>query len=556
MPAPELDWEDYEVEVEREQPIRLLLAIETFDAPAPTATVTVSIPKLTGFPSPLQKAEILLQSAAEVEHALMVQYLYAAYSLKQSREVSDPAQKAVLADTSPTSWPQTLLGIAREEMGHLMTVQNLLLLIGLAPNFEREDFPPRKDLYPFKLHLEPLSRRSLAKYVVAEAPADAPGIWDVVELATASAGSMVNRVGILYGLLGLVFTAHHQVDARDAGGEEWDDVVRMLAGAAYQQAPPEAWHLPDDAFHPGSLGRQGDPADWAVSALRVHRVGDRAAAVRAIRDIGEQGEGPTSEGEASHFERLLGIFRGHNGVAGFPDEGDWTPTRAVPTDPKVDGIGDARTKRWTELADIRYALLLGLLEHYLSASGDERQVLVGWIVAEMRSRLAHLALELTGMALGAGADARAAIPFTLPDELHLPADPPARWELHRRRSEAAIAKVEEIRAAHPPDAGKPFLTEMLASDRGRLEPGGAGPGPEGTSFARDIAPLFRLKDTQHMQFARGMDLSSHDVVRTSAEKIAGRLKSDREPMPPPPDQRWTPTQIELFERWVAEGCPP
>ena len=61
-------------------------------------------------------------------------------------------------------------------MGHLVTVQNLLQALGLPPNFEREDFPPRKDLYPFALHLEPLRQHSLAKYVVAEAPLDASGM--------------------------------------------------------------------------------------------------------------------------------------------------------------------------------------------------------------------------------------------------------------------------------------------------------------------------------------------------------------------------------------------
>jgi hypothetical protein len=42
--------------------------------------------------SPVDKVEILLESVAEIEHALMVQYLYAAYSLKSSGEVTDPGQ--------------------------------------------------------------------------------------------------------------------------------------------------------------------------------------------------------------------------------------------------------------------------------------------------------------------------------------------------------------------------------------------------------------------------------------------------------------------------------
>ena len=154
MPAPAFRWSTYEVQVPPDSALRALAV--AVDLPAPPQTVTIQLPDLTGWPSPLDKAEILLESAAEVEHALMVQYLYAAYSLKSGDEVTDPAQQAALDETSADSWPQVLLGIAREEMGHLMTVQNLLLLLGLAPNLEREDFPPQKDLYPFALHLEPL----------------------------------------------------------------------------------------------------------------------------------------------------------------------------------------------------------------------------------------------------------------------------------------------------------------------------------------------------------------------------------------------------------------
>ncbi len=147
MPAPKFEWRTYEVRVPADSPLRALTM-----TPSPFAlkreapdTITILLPDLAAWPSPLDKAEILLESAAEIEHALMVQYLYAAYSLKSSDEVVDPAQQAALDDLA---WPAVLFGIAREEMGHLMTVQNMLLLLGLPPNFEREDFPPRKELYP------------------------------------------------------------------------------------------------------------------------------------------------------------------------------------------------------------------------------------------------------------------------------------------------------------------------------------------------------------------------------------------------------------------------
>jgi hypothetical protein len=525
VPAAPLEWRTYEVAA---RPLAVGL-----EAAAP---VTVELPDLTAFPTALEKARILLESAAEIEHMLMVQYLYAAYSLKDAEEVTDPAQQAALDQGSPDSWPRTLLGIAREEMGHLLTVENLLLALGLPPNLEREDFPPRKDLYPFPLHLERLSRTSLAKYVVAEAPADAVGIEDIVATAEAAAGGAINRVGTIYGLLGVVFSALGQ--AGSSGSPQWDEHVRMLADAAHQQSPAETWHLPDGAIRGETAAQQGDPDDWQVDALRAHRVADRAAALAAIRDIAEQGEGATDAPD-SHFARLLGIYRGRDGVAGFPAGGDWVPTREVPTDPQP-GPG------WTALADMRYALLLGLVEHYLLAAGDDRTLLAAWIFAEMRSRLGFIARRLTTMPAGAGV---AAAPFTLPAELHLPATEPERWALHGERTEKAIALVEEIQAAGGAD---PYLTALLASDRARLASLGA---HSTTSFARDIGPLFRPVDVQHMTDF-GLDLGDYAVVRDSADAILKRLRSSGpRRMPPPPDQRWTPVQTALFERWIADGFP-
>lgn len=554
MPAPDFDWISVEVRVSTESPLRTL-AVGVPEAPAPPETVTIQVPDLTGFPTPADKARVLLESAAEVEHALMVQYLYAAYSLKSSDEVQDFAQQVALDETSPDSWPQLLLGIAREEMGHLMTVQNLLLLLGLPPNLEREDFPPHKDLYPFSLHLEPLSQRSLAKYVVAEAPGNAQGIDDIVELARESAGAMINRVGVLYGLLGLVFVREEDVSPGGSGGADWDEMLRQLAQVAHQQSPPGTWHLPESAFQPRSVAHQADPGDWQVGDLRVHRMADRAAAVEAIRDIGEQGEGPTTEGERSHFERFLGVYRGGGDLPRFPSAGEWVPTRDVPTDPTVDAFAEPRTKRWAQLVDLRYALLLGFIEHYLRSAGDNRDILAGWIVAEMRSRVAFMARQLTAMSRGGGT-ATAAAPFTLPSALHLPDGEAERWTVHRERTEAAIAKVEEMKGSDASDAADPHLQRLLTSDRARLAfiEAGPAPGPT-TSFARDILPLFRPKDIEHMGNL-GVDLSRHDAVRGSAQSIVELVSgTGGRRMPPAPDQRWTKVQIELLERWIAEGFP-
>lgn len=541
MPAQELQWVSYEV--------------SDAQSIAAGATVTIQIPDLTGFAGPADKAKILLESAAEIEHALMVQYLYAAYSLKGSDEVTDAAQQAALDETSPDSWPQVLLDIAREEMGHLLTVQHLLLTLGEPPNLEREDFPPRKDLYPFPLHLEPLSQSSLAKYVVAEAPANATGLDDVLEKAQVAAGAAVNRVGMVYGLLGVVFSGPDQV-AAGSDHADWDDLVRQLSEAAYRQSPPETWHLPDDAFHADAADRQAVPEDWQVGQLRVHQVTDRASALEAIRDIGEQGEGATGTDTGSHYHRLLGIYRGGDGAAAFPDPGGWQAARDVPTDPKVDAdITEPRARAYAALADLRYALLLGFIEHYLLTASLDRDLLAGWIVAEMRSRVAYLARALTGMPRDGGGG-HAAMPFTLPDPLDLPADEAARWALHAERTHSAVTVVEAIRSAGAGDDDR-YLADLLASDQARLTYMGARAdgAPAKTSFARDIGPLFRPKDVRHMAGV-GLDLADPAAARRAADNILKRVQSGGpRRMPPAPDQRWTPAQIRLLERWVADGCP-
>src|SRR5689334_20827302 len=80
-------------------------------------------PHHDAFITPQDEAIYLLHIGAEVEHSLMIQYLYAAYSL--------PGQNIPVTQLPEVlKWRQTILDIAREEMGHLVTVQNILHLIG------------------------------------------------------------------------------------------------------------------------------------------------------------------------------------------------------------------------------------------------------------------------------------------------------------------------------------------------------------------------------------------------------------------------------------------
>jgi Ferritin-like len=146
---------------------RPVLALTPLARPTPSDLADeIYFPDLPA--TPLEKAVTLLRVAAQIEHALMVQYLYASYSFEKAQ-------------------PQ-IAGVAIEEMSHLMTVQNLLRCLGEeAPYLQRQDFEPPTDederLFPFDLRLEPLSHVSLAKYIVAESPTLAPPDVDLDVLA-------------------------------------------------------------------------------------------------------------------------------------------------------------------------------------------------------------------------------------------------------------------------------------------------------------------------------------------------------------------------------------
>src|SRR5262249_55175326 len=156
---------------------------------------------------------------------------------------------------------------------------------------------------------EPLTQLSLAKYVVAESPVDATGIDDIIKLATQGAGTIPNRVGVLYALLGVVFTKEGDLEKNAAGGDPWYKLVRDIGHLAFVQEPgPFRWHLTDSDFNFASMPRQAKDDEWApAEVIRVWPLDSRQAALEALRDIAVQGEGPLQPVGAalpSHFERF------------------------------------------------------------------------------------------------------------------------------------------------------------------------------------------------------------------------------------------------------------
>jgi rubrerythrin len=68
-----------------------------------------------------------LNEAAEIEHGLMIQYLFAALTIKKDlRENVTGTQQELIR-----KWEAQILGVSREEMAHLGTVSNLLSSLAL-----------------------------------------------------------------------------------------------------------------------------------------------------------------------------------------------------------------------------------------------------------------------------------------------------------------------------------------------------------------------------------------------------------------------------------------
>lgn len=305
--------------------------------------------------SPKEELETLLRAAAEVEHQLLVEYLYAVYSLTDS---ADPL------------WRSALVNTAKEEMGHLLTVQNLLLALGGPPHLQRLT-PENTAQQPFPFTLRAASTLTLAKFTCVESPLLqqlSPKIRQRAQAAfdyAKSHGSEfftpdgIHQVGLLYARI------YSLLKSTDAPEGPWTDLPadKLLHV-----------HVDDDAFDPTSLDFQGTVDIWNLSFSRLPNSGDgifvssianRSDALRAVHDIAMQGEGIPGGTSHSHFLRFLPVFEA---IKAAEEAGETENFLPLPTDPVFGARANAAPPErritaetavsWCELFDLQYALLL------------------------------------------------------------------------------------------------------------------------------------------------------------------------------------------------------
>jgi hypothetical protein len=390
-------------------------------------------------------------------------------------------------------WQDSILAVAKEEMGHLLTVQNVLTLLGAPINLDRENFPWDIQYYPFKFSLEPLTLKSLSHYVFAEMPPEDqlvpkpktkgrtyrevnPGTVERIlkeARATAQGSGEPHRVGAIY-----------------------EEIIAILQ---------DKQRIPDSAFNDRTYEMQQDWDDWGriyrpnpkllrsdgnidtehrlVPALKheanvlIDRAATRSQAIKALRALAEQGEAPhlgeseedkkkakdekkekTKESpDPSHFERFVEIYEQLEKLGS-------APTRRLPENPTTftstqagntaqendrDKIGEKgvdqpgyiqviHSRRWADLFNLRYRMLLMYLAHTFRlarttsrGTPGARGMMMHKVFGEMYN-LKTIAGILVQLPLKDDPknEYRAAPPFETPYSLALPPSENDAWRLH------------------------------------------------------------------------------------------------------------------------------
>ena len=291
----------------------------------------------------------MLCEAAELEHGIMCQYLFAAFSLKQSTSEGLTEDEAATV----TRWRQQISHVATQEMLHLALVHNLLSAIGAAPHLARPNLPQPANHYPagVQLSLLPFGERALRHFMFLERPegmdlADADGLAAVgraqpllSERDIVPRGQDFATVGHLYRSIeaGLAHLAERH-------GEDW-----LFVGPPRAQATAEHFGWPE-----------------------LIAVTDLASAQRAIDEILEQGEGPRGNWRNAHFGQFVEILDEYQQLcAANPAFKPVRPVMAANVRPhegdiEVPLISDLLTARVTDLFNVSYEILLQILERFFA----------------------------------------------------------------------------------------------------------------------------------------------------------------------------------------------
>jgi len=373
-----------------------------------------------------------LGKAAELEHLVMLQYLFAAFSLKQ--RVDEGLTPEALAAVQ--RWRKTLLEIGEQEMLHLALAQNLLTAVGAAPRLARPNFPMPAYAFPagVRIELVPFGEAALRHFAFLERP-------DGMDIEDAEGFEAIARA---------VALPHEEEDQIVPHLQEFDTIGQLYRSI---QAGLEhlAGRLGPDRLFVGPPDAQATEEHFRWPELVA--VTDLASARQAIDTIVEQGEGARGEWRDAHFGRLLGILDEYLELKRA--DPDFEPARPVvaanvrpqPTGVPVPLITDPGTTRAMDLLNVAYEVLLQLLSRYFAHADESPEQLA--VLADVSVGLMYTVIkplgsvvttlpvgqDLPGVSAGPGFELFYQVDYLLPHRA-------AAWVLmeERLRDAAAFAR--------------------------------------------------------------------------------------------------------------------
>jgi Ferritin-like len=392
-----------------------------------------------------------LYESAEIEHGLMIQYLFAALTMKKRLDEGiTGAQQEMIR-----KWEGQILTVAREEMAHLGTVCNLLSAIGAAPHFGRPNFPQEAaKYYPFSFTLNRLSDESLYRFIRFELPK-----------GEKLPSPPLSRDPLLKKLDNESFLRLFNISP--------DPLEYDYVGELYRKIREGFDTIPEQNLFIGPKSGQ----DYEVWSQRISilRVVNRETANKAIDSIIKTGEGSPGHREGSHYDIFLKMRTELN--TQIQRQTDFEPSRLVvpnprtrkyhrdaPTTQGTTFIENGDAKRVAELFNACYEIVLLMLSQLYSFGGEsfqQRDALRQASRQLMTSALRPIAEILTEMPATSTNDpnkGNAGPPFELYGSLEISSQQLSRWVILDERLDAVVNEASGLSSV---DQRLNFISENL-----------------------------------------------------------------------------------------------
>jgi hypothetical protein len=331
----------------------------------------------------------LLVEAAQIEHLVMCQYLYAYFSLKTDPDEGLTAEQA----GAVARWNETVTGIAIEEMLHLALITNVMTAIGAGPTLSRPNFPRHSEYLPpgVEFALLPFGGDALTHFLYLERPEGMERVDAAQFVPAAPPPAPVTGAEVMPRPQDFL-TVGHLYRGIEQG---LDDLASHLGERVLFVGEPRAQATPDRFRWPQLI---------AVTGL--------ASAHAAIDEIIEQGEGARGDWRPAHYGRFYSIWTEYQQLR--KQDPSFEPARPVipaftqqpyDLDQPQPQPADPLTREVAELFNLGYEVLLHVLTRFFThtdETDDQLDVLVGAAFGLMTGVLKPLGTALTRLPFGPG----------------------------------------------------------------------------------------------------------------------------------------------------------